>query len=489
MADDLKKKTAKGVAWGFMDNLIGTGILAIVNIILANILTPEEFGLVGMTSIFIAISTALVDSGFTGALTRKKVVTEDDLNTVFHFNLLTSVGLYLLLFIAAPAIARFFNQDILTEVIRLIGLSFVLTAAGIVQKVQLIRKIDFKTQAIISLIASLVSGTVGILMALKGFGVWALVSLQLCRAALTTLLLWVFSHWKPALRFSGQSFREMFAFGGKLLLSSIISTLWTEIYSLIIGKVYSPSTLGQYARADKFKNLVTSNIGIVVQRVSYPVLSQIQDEQQRQAHIYRRILRTTLMLSSAAVLGLAAIARPAVLLLIGDQWVPSIAYLQVLCLSGLFLPLMIISANVINADGRSGVTLKLEIFKTLLTAIPILLGIFFDIEALLWGMVLVSIIASLAYSREVAKVIPYSMGRQLLDCLPIFLASAVMAILVWLISLTALPLFPMLFFQLLAGVGIMMLIYERIYPLEEYLEVKTYVLGLLKRRSRKNDAA
>ena len=482
MAENLKDKTAKGVAWGFMDNLIGTGILAVVNIVLANILTPEEFGLIGMTSIFITLSTALVDSGFTGALTRKKIVSEDDLNTVFYFNVLTAGVLYLILWLCAPSIAGFFNQPILTSIIRLIGLSLVLTAAGIVQKVQLIRKIDFRTQAIISLIASLTSGTVGIIMALRGHGVWSLVMLQLCRAALTTILLWIFSRWKPALVFSGKSFHEMFSFGGKLLISSIISTLWTEIYSLIIGKMYSPGTLGQYTRADKFKSLVTSNIGIVVQRVSYPVLSQIQDEQQRQASIYRRILRTTLMLSSAAVLGLAAIAKPAVLLLIGDQWIPSIPYLQVLCFSGLFLPVMIISANVINADGRSGMTLGLEIFKTLLTVIPIMLGIWFDIEALLWGMVLVSVIASLAYSYGVSKVIPYTMWQQFKDCAPIFIASAVMAALVWTVSLARIPLFPMLVLQILLGVALMVLIYEKIFHLDEYGEVKRYVVQVLRQR-------
>ena len=475
MADDLKNKTAKGVAWGFMDNLIGTGILAVVNIILANILSPEEFGLVGMTSIFISLSTALVDSGFTNALTRKKIVNEEDLNTVFYFNVLTALVLYLILFFSAPAISSFFQQDILQDIIRIIGLVLVINAAGIVQKVQLVRKIDFKTQAFISLISSVISGLVGIIMALKGYSVWSLVCMQICRAVVITLLLWILSRWIPSWKFSKKSFGEMFSFGGKLLLSCIISNLWTEIYSLIIGKIYSPGTLGQYMRADKFKSLVTSNVSIVVQRVSYPVLSQIQDESYRQARIYRRILRMTIMISSAAVLGLAAVAEPAVLILIGDQWIPSIPYLQILCLSGLFLPVMIISANVINADGHSGKTLKLEIFKTLLTIFPIMLGIWFNIEALLWGMVVVAIIASLAYSKAVSKVIPYTMWQQFKDCVPIILSSGVMAAIVWLISLIHLPLFPMIVLQIISGILIMIFIYERVFRLDEYYEVKYYI--------------
>lgn len=478
MADNLKTKTAKGVAWGFTDNMIGTGILAVVNIILANILSPEEFGLIGMTSIFITLSTVFVDSGFTGALTRKKVVDADDLNTVFYFNIGTSAAFYLLLYLTAPLIARFFAQPVLTDIIRVIGLSLIAVAAGTIQKILLIRKIDFKTQALVSLISSLASGVTGIVMALRGYGVWSLVALQLCRTVLTSVLLWVFARWRPSLRFSAASFRDMFTFGGRLLVTSVINTLWTEIYSLIIGKIYSPSALGQYSRADKFKNFVTSNIGIVVQRVSYPVLSSIREEEGRQVRIYRKILKTTLLLSSAAVLGLAAIAKPAVLILIGEKWLPSIHYLQILCFSGLFLPVMIISANVINANGYSDKTLRLEVFKTVLTAVPVAMGLARDIEFLLWGMVAVSAISALAYSYEVSKVIHYSLSRQLKDSLPILAVSAVMAVPVWTISLTDLPLFPMLVLQLVAGASLLVLLYEKVWRCEEYMDIRNYVLGI-----------
>ena len=370
--ENLKEKTAKGVEWGFIDNLGGTGILAVVNLVLARLLTPQEFGIVGMTSIFITLSTSLVDSGFTGALTRKATVDEKDLNTVFYFNLLTSCVLYAVLFFTAPLIAVFFSQPVLTGVIRILGLSLIVTALSIVQKVILVRKLDFRTQAIVSVVSAVVSGAAGIWMAAAGFGVWSLVVMQLLRLALATVLLWLFSRWMPAFLFSVSSFREMFSFGGRLLLTAVISTVWSEIYSFIIGKVYAPSVLGQYSRADKFRNMVTSNVSIVMQRVTYPVLASIRDEKQRQARAYRKILRTTVLISFTSVLGLAAAAESFVLTLVGEQWVPAVGYLRILCLSGLFIPLMMCSSNIINANGRSDTTLYLEIMKTVLAVIPVL---------------------------------------------------------------------------------------------------------------------
>ena len=480
MEDSLKEKTAKGVKWGFIDNLGGTGILAIVNLVLARLLSPQEFGIIGMTSIFITLSTSLVDSGFTGALTRKKKVSEKDLNTVFYFNLLTSVCLYLLLYFTAPLISGFFGQPILVPVIRILGLSLIVTALSIVQKVLLVRKIDFRTQAVVSVIAAVLGGAAGIWIATAGYGVWSLVVMQLVRLSLTTVLLWFFSGWMPSFMFSTDSFREMFSFGGRLLLTAIISTLWSEIYSFIIGKVYAPSVLGQYSRADKFRNMVTSNVSIVMQRVTYPVLSSIRDEKERQGRAYRKIIRTTVLISFTAVLGLAAVSEAFVLTLVGDQWIPAIGYLRILCLSGLFMPLMICSANIINANGRSDTTLYLEIMKTLLAAIPVLAGIFYSIEALLWCTVAVSAVSYLVYAVQVSKSVDYPVMSQLKDILPYFLVSAFMAAAVFCLSFLPLPQWAVLGIQLAAGAGLTVLSYETVYRNDEYEDVKSALLKLLK---------
>lgn len=480
MEDSLKEKTAKGVKWGFIDNLGGTGILAIVNLVLARLLSPQEFGIIGMTSIFITLSTSLVDSGFTGALTRKKKVSEKDLNTVFYFNLLTSVCLYLLLYFTAPLISGFFGQPILVPVIRILGLSLIVTALSIVQKVLLVRKIDFRTQAVVSVIAAVLGGAAGICTATAGYGVWSLVVMQLVRLVLTTVLLWFFSGWMPSFMFSADSFREMFSFGGRLLLTAIISTLWSEIYSFIIGKVYAPSVLGQYSRADKFRNMVTSNVSIVMQRVTYPVLSSIRDEKERQGRAYRKIIRTTVLISFTAVLGLAAVSEAFVLTLVGDQWIPAIGYLRILCLSGLFMPLMICSANIINANGRSDTTLYLEIMKTLLAAVPVLAGIFYSIEALLWCTVAVSAVSYLVYAVQVSKSVDYPVMLQLKDILPYFLVSAFMAAAVFCLSFLPLPQWAVLGIQLAAGAGLTVLSYETVYRNDEYEDVKSALLKLLK---------
>lgn len=478
--DGLKEKTAGGVKWGFIDNLAGTGILAVVNIVLARILSPAEFGIVGMTSIFLTLSASLVDSGFTGALTRKSEVDEKDLNTVFYFNLLTSLLLYGVLYAAAPMIAGFFAQPVLTDVVRVSGLSLIITALSIVQKVILIRRLDFRTQAYVSVISAVLGGIAGIWMALTGYGVWSLVTMQLSRLALATVLLWIFSKWKPALLFSVASFREMFSFGGRLLLTAIISTLWSEIYSFIIGKLYAPSVLGQYSRADKFRNMVTSNVSIVMQRVTYPVLASIRDERQRQRRAYRKIVRTTVMISFTAVLGLAAVSEAFVLTLVGEQWVPAIKYLRILCLSGLFMPLMICGANILNANGRSDTTLYLEIMKTALAAVPVLAGIFFDIEALLWATVAVSAVSYLAYAVMVSRSVDYPVLCQLSDIAPHFIVSAVMAAAVWLLSWLPLPQWLILSIQLCAGAAIVILAYETVCRNDEYRDVKSALLKFFK---------
>lgn len=482
MSENLKSKTAKGIGWGFTDNVLSSGITALANIFLARILSPEDFGIIAMTTIFMTLSTSLVDSGFTGALTRKKDAVKADFDTVFHFNLGVSVILYFVLYFSAPAISVFFSQEILTPVIRILGLSLIINALGIVQRIILVRRIDFRTQAIISFISSITAGVAAIATALLGYGVWSLVILQILKLAVNSALLWVFSSWHPGLQFSSKSFREMFSFGGRLLVTSIVSTLWSEMYSLIIGRMYTSSVLGQYSRADKVKGMVTSNVSMVMQKVSYPVLASIQDEGERQVKVYRKVLKTTVLISFTAVFGLWAVAGPFTLTLFGEKWLPSVHYLKILCFSGVFLPLMICSANVINADGRSDITLLLEILKTVLGLVPVVFGIFFDIDALLWSMVAVSALLYLVHAYFVSRVIRYSVGRQLLDILPIFLISVFMALAVNLMNSLCIHYVLLLFLQIAAGGAITVLIYEFVYRSEEYRDIRNEIIRIIRRR-------
>lgn len=481
MADDLKTKTAKGVGWGFADNILGLGITAAANIILARILSPADFGIIGMTAIFMTLSTSLVDSGFTGALTRKKDAVKTDFDTVFYFNLAVSCLLYAVLFFCSPFIARFFREPILVPVIRILGISLVINAFGIVQKIILVRRIDFRTQAWISLVSSFAAAVAAVAMAFYGFGVWSLVVLQVGKLAVNTILLWSVSKWHPGLCFSRKSFRDMFSFGGRLLITSIISTIWSEMYSFIIGKMYSSSVLGQYSRADKVKNMVTSNVSSVMQKVSYPVLASIQDEGERQINVYRKVLKTTVLISFTAVFGVWAVAGPFILTVFGDQWFPAVGYLRIMCFSGLFLPLMMCSANVINADGRSDITLVLEILKTVMGLIPVVFGIIFSVEALLWSMVGVSFILFVVHAAYVSKVIHYSVGRQLADILPTLCVSIVMALIVNAMNMLAIPQWLLLLLQICAGGTIVVLAYEFVYKSTEYRDIKNELFRLIRK--------
>ena len=481
MSENLKAKTAKGVGWGFADNILGLGITAAANIILARILSPADFGIIGMTAIFMTLSTSLVDSGFTGALTRKKDAVKADFDTVFYFNLAVSCLLYAVLFFCSPFIARFFKEPILVPVIRILGISLVINAFGIVQKIILVRRIDFRTQAWISLVSSFAAAVAAVAMAFYGFGVWSLVVLQVGKLAVNTILLWSVSKWHPGLCFSRKSFRDMFSFGGRLLITSIISTIWSEMYSFIIGKMYSSSVLGQYSRADKVKNMVTSNVSSVMQKVSYPVLASIQDEGERQINVYRKILKTTVLISFTAVFGVWAVAGPFILTFFGDQWLPAVGYLRIMCFSGLFLPLMMCSANVINADGRSDITLVLEILKTVMGLIPVVFGIIFSVEALLWSMVGVSFILFVVHAAYVSKVIHYSVGRQLADILPTLCVSIVMALIVNAMNMLAIPQWLLLLLQICAGGTIVVLAYEFVYKSTEYRDIKNELFRLIRK--------
>lgn len=481
MSENLKAKTAKGVGWGFADNVLGLGITAVANIILARILSPADFGIIGMTAIFMTLSTSLVDSGFTGALTRKKDTVKADFDTVFYFNLAVSCLLYAVLFLCSPFIARFFREPILVPVIRILGISLIINAFGIVQKIILVRRIDFRTQAWISLVSSFAAAVAAVAMAFYGFGVWSLVVLQVGKLAVNTILLWSVSKWHPGLCFSRKSFKDMFSFGSRLLITSIISTIWSEMYSFIIGKMYSSSVLGQYSRADKVKNMVTSNVSSVMQKVSYPVLASIQDEGERQINVYRKILKTTVLISFTAVFGIWAVAGPFIITVFGNQWLPAVDYLRILCFSGLFLPLMMCSANVINADGRSDITLVLEIVKTVMGLIPVVFGIIFSVEALLWSMVGVSFILFVVHAAYVSKVIHYSVGRQLADILPTLCVSIVMALIVNAMNMLTMPQWLLLLLQICAGGTIVVLAYEFVYKSTEYRDIKNELFRLIRK--------
>lgn len=474
MLESLKRKTLKGIGWSTIDNLFGSGITFIVGLVLARILSPAEFGLIGMITVFIAISNAIIDSGFSNALIRKVDVNDDDYNTVFYINLVLSLLMYFVLFVSAPTISSFFKQPLLVPITRVIGVVLVFNGLGHIQRTIMVKNIDFKTLAIISFISSIVSAFVGIGMALRGYGVWSLVGQQISKQLLTSLCLWIFNKWRPKLIFSKNSFNQLFSFGVKLLFVSLIDTIWKNIYYFVIGKIYKADVLGQYTRADMFRTIFSSNLTSVIQRVSYPVLSSIQEDHARLKYAYKKVIKMTMLVTFACMLGLAAVSRPLIIVLIGEKWLVAASYLPILCFAGMLYPLHAINLNMLQVKGRSDLCLKLEIVKKLIAAIPILLGIFINIEWMLWGSVASSVIAYFLNSYYSAGLISYSTWDQLKDIFPSFIVSVVVALIMWSITLFPFNEILILVSQIIVGTTIAYFIYKKI-ELEEFNDITVFI--------------
>lgn len=478
MSESLKNKTIKGVSWSFVDNIAGSGITFLVGIILARILTPKEFGLIGIISIFIAVFNSIVDSGFSSALIRKNNATHIDYNTAFIFNLILSGILFLGLFFLAPFVGSFFKEPQLIPLTRAMSVIVLINSFALVQRTLLVKRIDFKTQTKISIIASITSGVIGIGMAISGFGVWSLVAQQISRQLLNTVFLWIFNKWLPKLEFSIKSFKELFGFGWKLLVSGLINTIWEQLYQVIIGKFYSTSDLGQFTRGKQFTDIFSSNLTSVVQRVSYPVLSSIQDDNERLKQAYKKIIKSTMFMAFVLMLGLAAVAKPMVLILIGEKWLPSVEFLQIICFSAMLYPLHAINLNMLQVKGRSDLFLILEIVKKTIAVGPILLGIFVNINAMLWGSVIVGFICYYLNSYYSGRDLNYGIMEQIKDILPSFLIAFFMAAIVWAISFINITPFLLLPIQLVIGFLIIFAIGERT-KMNEYLELKEIIVSTI----------
>lgn len=481
MSESLKSKAVHGAKWSFIDNIANLGVTFLVGLVLARLLTPAEYGIIAMIAIFIAISTSIIDSGFSNALIRKVRIERIDYNTVFYFNLMVSITLYIILYAAAPSISVFFKESVLEDVLRVLGWVLVINAFGIIPRTILVRNIDFKTQTKVSVISSVVSGVVGISMAILGWGVWSLVWQQLSRQFLNSLFLWMFCKWIPVWEFSLKSFREMFNFGYKLLLSGLIDTIYKNIYYIIIGRFYSSAQLGQYTRAEQFNTIFSSNLTTVVQRVSYPVLSSIQEEPERLREAYRRVIKLTMLVTFACMLGLAAVAKPLIVFLIGEKWLPAVGFLQIICFSGMLYPLHAINLNILQVKGRSDLFLKLEIIKKIIAVVPIVLGIFYGIEYMLWGSVFTSFIAYFLNSYYSAGLIHYSTKDQVKDVFPTFAVSLIVAAVMWSFSLLDVSVYIQLSIQITVGLILAFSFYEKL-QLSEYLEAKRMLISLLFRK-------
>jgi len=468
----LKDKTITGLLWSFIDNTASAGISFIIGIVLARILSPREFGLVGMLYIFIAVSQSIMESGFSQALIRKKEPSEADYSTVFYFNVAIGLFCFLLLFFFAGLISRFFNEPQLKPLSQVLGISLVINSTIIIQRTILTKRIDFKLQTRISIIASVLSGLVGIGMALSGFGVWSLVGKTITMYSITALLLWWWNKWKPIFIFSIQSFRELFSFGSKLLISSLIFTVYQQVYYLVIGKYFSAQELGYYTRADQFSQLPSSNLTTVIQKVSFPVLASIKEDTSQMKTVYKKLIKSSMLICFILMLGMASVARPMVLILLGVKWEPCIIYLQMLCFVGMFYPLQALNLSILQIAGRSDLFLRLEIIKESLAVPVIILGIIFGIKVMILGMIAITLVAYYLNSYWSGSFIGYSFGEQIKDILPSFLMAVLMFVVMFAEGyLIPVPPFPLIVIQIITGITLILILCEG-FQFKDYLYIK-----------------
>lgn len=483
--ESIKKQTVRGVGWSFADSMLGQGITFVVGLVLARLLSPDEYGLIGIITIFITVFNSIVDSGFSNALIRKNNATDKDYNTMFLVNMGISIILFVLMFLCAPLIASFFKRPELTSLCRAMSVVVILNALSVVQNTVLTKKLDFKTKTKASFISSIVSGIIGISMAYLGYGVWALVGQQISRQLLNSACLWIFNRWLPNFTFSFESFKEMWQFGWKLLVSGLIDRTWNEIYQVVIGKCYSPASLGLYTRAHQFSNLFSSNLTGIVQRVSYPALSKLQDDKERLKNGYKKVIKVTMLVTFTLMLGLAGCAKSMVLVLIGDKWIECVPMLQIICFNMMLYPLHALNLNMLQVQGRSDLFLRLEIIKKIVAVIPLLMGVFIGIYWMLFGSVATGMFAFYLNAYYSGPFLNYSIKEQVADIAPSFIMAFIMFVLLVLINQIPISQYAILPIQVFVGALFTFIVCEFRKP-EEYQEAKGIAMPIISKVTRRN---
>lgn len=430
--NDLKKKAASGMVWTALQKYSTMIISFISGIILARLLTPFDYGCIGMLSIFMVLARTFIDGGFASALIQKKNPSKEDYSTIFFWNLSVSVVMYATLYLTAPAIARFYDIPILSSVLRVQALVLFVNAFTLVQSNQLRKKLNFKLIAIVTVITSLISLAVTILMAYKGFGVWALVSSNLISATIPAVVYWLYVKWRPVMTFSWKSFEELFSFGFYMFLTHLVNNFGSQLQGLLIGKVYNPATMGYYSKAHGTEKLASQSISSVMTQVTYPLYAQVQDDKVALANMIKRLTSTLAFVTFPLMFILLLLAKPIFVLLYSDRWLQSVPYFQVLCVSGLAVCLQAVNLQSISAIGKSGTMFLWTLLKRCVGIGLIVGGLaYWGMKGLLIGFVMNSWFAYWVNILLVSKHIGYKWYRQLLDLFPIMLVAVLAAAISW----------------------------------------------------------
>ena len=476
----LKSKSVVAVGWSAIDVAGRQGIQFVVMLILARLLSPAEFGILGMLSLFIALGGSIVDSGFGSALIQRKEITEADKSSVFFFNAAMGALMALMIASAAPWIASFYREPILLPLTRWMALNLFIGSFGVVQVALMTRNLDFKTPFKAGLMAMIVSGALAVWMAWKGYGVWSLAAQSVMFTTVSTGLIWGLCSWKPRLQFSIRSLRSLFGFGSGMLVSGLLNTFFDRIQLAVIGKAFSAAALGFYTRAFSTQQFPVSLLSAVINRVTFPVFSQLSHNPDSLRPAVRRTQVSIMVLTLPMMFGLAVVAKSLVLVLFGQKWLPCVPYLRVLSVAGALWPLHVMNLDVVKAAGRSDLFLRLEIIKKFLIGMGLLATFRISVMALVWAILIVSVICVFVNMHYTKALIGYGVVEQFVDIAPYALISVLTSVLAWAagIAFSHLPV-AQLFMSVFVGIATYFAICHML-RLESYKFAVAMVLGVFR---------
>lgn len=415
----IKKQTKIAIYWDSFNKFSTQGLSFLFSIILARLLSPGEFGIIALPLVFLAISQCFVDSGFSAALIRKPEISENDLNTAFYFNISVGIIFYIILFGASPLIADFYNEPILSPLLKVSALSTIFTPLQSVHYAILSRNLNYKTPAIISFVSNIVTGVVGIALAYLGYGVWALVFQGVSGNIVRLVMIWNLSKWRPSLIWSKDSFNYLFGFGGKMLASGLLDTIHDNIYPIVIGKFYSARDLGLYNRSQGYAQLPFKQINGIMDGISFPVLSKIQEDEPQLAAVFCRFLKLNLFVMCPVMLGLSALAYPLIILMITEKWVECVPLLQLMCFAIILWPIQVLNFTMLKVKGRSDLLLRLNIGIKLLGFVVMIFTVPNGILAIGYGSIVHALLAVIWITYYTGKVSSVSMKQQIKSIIPI----------------------------------------------------------------------
>jgi teichuronic acid exporter len=475
----LKSTAIKGVIWSAIDKFAVQFGQFIVGVVLARILLPEDFGLIGMLIIFISISQTFIESGLGMGLIQRQDRSDIDFSTLFVFNLAVSVFFYLVLFFSAPFISSFFEKSQLTDLIRIVGLILFINAFAIVQRTKLTIAIDFKSIAKSNVIGMITGGLCGVVAAINGYGVWSLVVQMLIGSFASAVSLWLLSNWIPSVAFSKKSFKSLFGYGSKLLMAGLYAQVLNNIYNICLGKFYPTATLGYYTRAKSFADISAGTIVSILQQATFPILTAVQHDKEKLVSIYSRMIRMSAFLIIPLMTLIALLAKPIVILLLTEKWISLIPLLQWIVFARIFLPMSSVNLNLLNAIGRSDLYLKVDLFKLPITLLVMLVTIPLGVKAIVIGHVVTSAIFFIINAYVPGKLYGYGPINQLKDMFPILIATMGMAFVVFVMSSFVENLILQLFFGVIFGVVTYLFICW-LLKLDELEELKELLLKFKK---------